>query len=442
MIIYKKLNFQQNSINLPALSDLFKRSEHACLLFSNDYPEDAYSAYKLLIGIGAHKAIESTMEAAKSMNDLYAFHAETKDWLMGYLSYNLKNSFENLKSEHKDRIGFSDFYFFQPAVLLKLDYSNSLELSVADNDYLPLADELLHSILSINTINAKSQKQNIVSKMRFSKDQYLQTLKSVQNHIQNGDVYELNLCQEFYADDAVIQPYETYLRLNENSKMPFSSYFKVGDKHLMCASPERYLHKKGQSITSQPIKGTLKRNPDQLSDEEASELLQSNEKERAENIMIVDLVRNDLSRIAKAKSVHVEDLCRVEAYPKLYQMISTVKAELHSSKRWVDAIQASFPMGSMTGAPKIRAMQLIEKYELSNRGLYSGSVGYVSPQADFDFNVVIRSIQYNSTSKYLSFTTGGAITIQSEAESEYQECLLKAQAIVEVLPTAESHRGD
>lgn len=436
MIEYQKLDFSLPVFRLNALSSLVKKHSPACLLDSNEYAADAYSSYKVILGIGAHDFIESKVEAPKSMDDLYTFHAQHNDWLLGYLSYNLKNSFEKLKSTRSNTIGFSDFYFFLPAVLLMLDYSNNLTVFIANETYQSDADALIQQLQSKSTIAKSTPSIPLKSHARFSKEHYLKTVKTVKDHIQNGDVYELNLCQEFYAEDAEMEPFETYLQLNELSKMPFSAYLKVGERHLLCASPERYLRKQGNSIISQPIKGTLKRNLALQSDAAASEILQSNEKERAENIMIVDLVRNDLSRIAAAKSVQVEDLCRVEAYPKLYQMISTVKAELHSSKRWVDAIQASFPMGSMTGAPKIRAMQLIDDYELSNRGLYSGSVGYVSPQADFDFNVVIRSIQYNATSKYLSFTTGSAITIQSDAETEYEECLLKAQAIFEVLLSA------
>ena len=161
-------------------------------------------------------------------------------------------------------------------------------------------------------------------------------------------------------------------------------------------------------------------------------LLQSS-KEKSENVMVVDLVRNDLSRICKAGSVKVDELFGLYSFPHVHQMISTISGDLADGLNWIDCIKASFPMGSMTGAPKKRVMELIEQYEQTKRGLFSGAIGYVKPGGDFDFNVVIRSILYNEADRYLSFQTGGGITYNSDAEKEYEESLLKAEAMMKVL---------
>jgi len=258
-------------------------------------------------------------------------------------------------------------------------------------------------------------------------------VKNIQHHISIGDVYEMNYCIEFFAQNLNISPIQLYEKLNEVSPTPFSAFLKYHDKSLICASPERYLKKEGRRLISQPIKGTSARDPNPFIDKANIEYLKTSEKERSENIMITDLVRNDLSRVAKQGRVKVEELCGVYSFRQVHQMISTISAEMDERYSWVDAIKATFPMGSMTGAPKVSAMKLIERYEDTKRGLYSGSVGYVTPEGDFDFNVVIRSMLYNQKKGYLSFMVGSAITALSEPEKEYEECLVKASAIMKVL---------
>jgi para-aminobenzoate synthetase component 1 len=205
------------------------------------------------------------------------------------------------------------------------------------------------------------------------------------------------------------------------------------DQYLLSATPERYIKKIGEKIVTQPIKGTARRSDNEEEDYAFAKALQQNPKERSENIMIVDLVRNDLSRTARRGSVVVEELCEVYPFKQVHQMISTVTSQLAVGISPVDVIRSTFPMGSMTGAPKLRAMQIIESLEESKRGLYSGSVGYFTPTGDFDFNVIIRSILYNAENKYISYSVGGAITAGSDPDSEYEECLLKAKAMRAVL---------
>ncbi len=244
-----------------------------------------------------------------------------------------------------------------------------------------------------------------------------------------GDIYEVNFCQEFYDENADIDPFSVYQALKEISPVPFGAFYRLGDKYLMCASPERFLKKVDSKLISQPIKGTAKRGLTEEEDQAIINELQTNPKERAENIMITDLVRNDLSRSACKGTVNVDELCGVYTYPQVHQMISTISSELRDDIDPIDAIKMAWPMGSMTGAPKVSAMKIIEELECTKRSMYSGSIAYITPEKDFDFNVVIRSLLYDTNTKYLSCTFGGAITMQSKAESEYEECLLKAKAI-------------
>ncbi len=242
-----------------------------------------------------------------------------------------------------------------------------------------------------------------------------------------------NFCQEFFAEDTVIDPLAVFLKLNEISPNPFAAFFKWKGNYVLCASPERFLAKRGEKLISQPIKGTAKRGVDDAEDEAIKQELRNHTKEQQENVMIVDLVRNDLTRSAKQGTVKTEELFGIYTFNQVHQMISTVVCELEDGISAIQAIKNSFPMGSMTGAPKISAMQLMEQYEHSRRGVYSGAIGYFCPDDDFDFNVVIRSLLYNQNKKYLSFQTGSAITYHADAEKEYEECLLKAQAILEAL---------
>jgi len=261
----------------------------------------------------------------------------------------------------------------------------------------------------------------------------LNAAEKIKQHISRGDIYVTNFCQEFFAEHAEIDPLATFLKLNTISPNPFGGFFKWKDNYILSASPERFLAKRGSKLISQPIKGTAKRGKTLAEDEAIKQQLRTHTKELQENVMIVDLVRNDLTKSAKPGTVKTEELFGIYSFNQLHQMISTVVCELQDGLSAIDTIRHSFPMGSMTGAPKISAMRLMEQYERSKRGVYSGAMGYFSPDNDFDFNVVIRTLLYNSAKKYLSFHTGSAITYHANAEQEYEECLLKAKAILEAL---------
>ena len=307
---------------------------------------------------------------------------------------------------------------------------HQLRIGTAGNDQ----EEIFESILHQPVFQKVSLMQDVNILQRIEKPAYLQTVQMLKEHIRRGDCYEINFCQEFYIPDIIIDPVEVFSKLTSLSPNPFSAYYKTGNRYLLCASPERYLRKTGRQIISQPIKGTLHRvltNIEQ--DRVQKEKLLSSQKDRSENVMVVDLVRNDLSRVCVEGSVNVDELFGIYSFPQVHQMISTVSGELKQGVAFEDIIRATFPMGSMTGAPKRKVMQLIEQYEKSRRGLFSGAVGYIEPGGDFDFNVVIRSILYNADSRYLSFPTGSAITHYSDPEAEYAECMLKGEAMRKVL---------
>ena len=364
-----------------------------------------------------------------AFEDLKQYQQQTKDWLFGYLSYDVKNDVEDLHSNNFDGLHFPDLFFFQPKKLFLLK-GNQLEVL-----YLQLCDDEIESDLIdiVNNCQLSIINYQLSIQQRISKESYIAKVNQMLEHIHRGDIYEANFCMEFYAENAIIEPVKIYQKLNAISKPPFAIFFKNNEQYLLCASPERYLRKEGNKVISQPIKGTAKRFSDLVLDENSKTELETNPKERSENIMIVDLVRNDLSHTAIKGSVEVEELCGIYTFEQVHQMISTVVSTVENTTSLIEILRTTFPMGSMTGAPKISAMKIIEELEETKRGLYSGAVGYFSPENDFDFNVVIRSILYNAATNYVSFSVGSAITSQSNPEQEYEECLLKAKAMFEVL---------
>ena len=320
-----------------------------------------------------------------------------------FISYDLKNKIENLKSNKKDKNNFPILHCIVPEKILPR------------NEF-------------INEEN--SEKISIKFKPELSKKDYINKIKKVKNHIQKGDIYETNFCYNWEAKKKIRNPYNIYKKLESLTKAPFSVYSEIGDHVIISASPERFIKKRGDKLISEPIKGTSKRSRDLDFDQLLINSLKNDPKERAENIMIVDLVRNDLSKVAEKNSVTVEELCKVYTFENIHQMISKVSCKIKEKISFSQILKALFPMGSMTGVPKIKAMELMEKYENSNRGLYSGAIGVMKPNGDFDLNVVIRTIIYNKANDYLSFKVGGAITINSYPEKEYEETLIKAEALL------------
>ncbi len=405
-------------------------------LDSNDYPQQ-YSSYDCILAVDAFTSIKTDYHNA--FEDLKQYQQVTKDWLFGYLSYDLKNDIEVLNSNNFDGLNFPDLYFFQPKKIfllkgsqLEIQYLNMCDDEV-EEDFVAISLQITDSASERKQTDAAVQTTAIEIKQRISKENYLDKVSNLLESIHRGDIYEANFCIEFFAENACINPLNKFLKLNKISKSPQAVFFKNNGQFLLSASPERYIKKEGDLIISQPIKGTAKRFLDPIEDEKSKNELTFDPKERAENIMITDLVRNDLSRTAKKGSVKVDELCGIYSFEQVHQMISTITSKLEPQYNAVDVIKTTFPMGSMTGTPKVSALKIIEELEETKRGLYSGAVGYFTPTGDFDFNVVIRSILYNQENKYVSFSVGSAITSLSIPENEYEECLLKAKAMREVL---------
>lgn len=377
---------------------------------------------------------ERLLAVASQADDAPRTLAELQPWLQqtsaapscGFVTYDVKNEIEDLSSANHAGFAWPQLHFFRAETWLRWR-GEHLEIHGAST-------KVLAQILATE-VPTPAPPRVPALRARLPRAEYLRAVEAVREDILNGEVYELNLCQEFYADAVALDPVDVFERLNTASPAPFAGFVRWQQHYLLCASPERFAARRGAHLISQPIKGTVRRGTTPAEDEQQRTHLLHDEKERAENLMIVDLVRNDLARVARTGTVRVPELFGLYPFRHVWQMISTVAAELRPNVGLTDVLRAAFPMGSMTGAPKIRAMQLIEHYERSRRGLYSGSLGVVWPGGDFDFNVVIRSLQYRADTGYLSFQVGSAITYDSLPAREYEECLLKARAMLEVLRT-------
>ncbi len=402
-----------------------------CYFDNNGYSGYNHHSYEGLIAVGEESSILKPQDCSfSSFEKLKEYWNLKKDWLFGFLSYDLKNEVENLYSCNFDGLAFPEMHFFQPRYVIEI-FKEKVQIHSKNEASMKIFEDIQKAHFQQRVQKALNPFRSL--QPRIPKDKYIQTVESIRQHIIEGDIYEMNFCQEFYAEKTSLDPFETFQRLSNLSKAPFTTFYKRKDQYLLCASPERFLKKEGNRLISQPIKGTARRGQNGRDDLLLAEELFNSEKDRAENVMIVDLVRNDLARSCKPGSVKVDELFGIFCFEQVFQMISTVSAELREEVHFVDAIKNAFPMGSMTGAPKVMSMQLIEHYEKTRRGLYSGAVGYITPTGDFDFNVVIRSILYNAADQYLSLQVGGAIVFDSVPEEEYEECLLKAKAVIEVI---------
>ena len=390
-----------------------------CFLDNHQYQTD-YHSVECLLAVGIRNSY-----SGNSLQELQNFINKKSSWLFGHLNYDLKEQIEGLSSDKPGKIAFPDIFFFEPEIIIRLS-ENKMEIEAKDE----IEAEKVFNEIRNTRYEMLDDLDSIQINQRVSKEEYIETIERLKKHILRGDCYEINYCMEFFAEDAVMDPLSVYHKLSNTSPNPFSALYKLDDKWLICASPERFLKKEGNKILSQPIKGTSSRYlKDEKKDKKSKDELFTSEKDRSENVMVVDLVRNDLARVCKEGTVKVDELFGIYSFPQVHQMISTVSGALKDDISFTEIIKATFPMGSMTGAPKRKVMELIERYEKSKRGIFSGAVGYINPDGDFDFNVVIRSIMYNVSEKYLSFMAGSGITFYSDTEKEYEECLLKAEAM-------------
>ncbi len=399
------------------------------LLPANGYNQQGIHNFEILLGAGAKHTFTTNGTSASIFTEWQHFiDTHNTSFILGHISYDIKENIEQLYSAKENPIGFNKLHWFVPENVMIYREGILYIKGNGENEAL-IFEEIMHTKVEVHLTAPKLSIKHVMSKT-----EYIHAVTQLQKHISRGDCYEVNYCQCFEALDANINPIETFLKLNSISPNPFAACYKVGERYMLCASPERYITIDEGMLYSQPIKGTAKRIlDDAIADEQLKNSLQHHYKERAENIMVVDLVRNDMSRICDSGSVVVDELCAIYSYPQVHQMISTIKGKIKAAATFTDIIKATFPMGSMTGAPKYRVMQLIDELECTKRGLFSGSVGFISPDGHVDLNVIIRSIMYNNEKQYVNFHTGSAITFYSNAEEEYEECMLKAKAIMQVL---------
>ncbi len=412
---------------MECLVNVSKNFDTSCLLESHQF-EDRYGKYHFIAAFGVNEEI---IYSSNSFKLLKKEIQENSNWWFGHLAYDLKNEILGLRPEPCLKNHIPNLSFFSPKLLvLQKRTMDMFEIHVQES----CQEALMTQIELIARIEEPIFEPSVFPLLQaeMSKEKYLKSFHRLKDEIQYGNVYEVNFCKEFKTKTVAFDPYTSYSIIRKKAASPFAAFYKFNETYLLGASPERYLCKRNQKIISQPIKGTIKRGGNSNEDEYLKENLRSDIKEQTENVMIVDLVRNDLSQTASKASVKVEELFGIYTFPHVHQMVSTVSSQLKASSDGIDAIEKSFPMGSMTGAPKIAAMKLIDELEEGNRGLYSGSLGYFDPDGDFDFNVCIRSLIYHSKQETLSLHVGGAITKRAMPEQEYQECLLKAQAFLDL----------
>lgn len=406
--------------------------EHIVWLDSNAYP-DSDKTYEAILAVDADSVFQS--DSPEALNELQEYRKTNKDWLFGYLSFDagVPTNPKKIADAKMDNLQFPKLSFFHPRKIFLLKES-SIEIHYkSDNE-----KEIKADWKAINEVEIQEYLQNELSlqiKSRLSKQAYLDKINTIQDFIEQGRITEINFCQDFYAHAKLENPLAVYTHLNEISKTPFASYVRMEEQHVMCASPERYLSNANGMLKSQPIKGTAKRRENILEDREMRLALEEDEKEIAENVIITEMVVDEMYAIAEEGSVQITELCKAYSFKQVHQLISTVVCHLKPELDAIDAIQATYPMGSMTGISKESILRIIEELEDFNRGLYSGSIGYFAPNDDFDFNVVIRSILYNARNEYVSFAAGGAITALSNPENEYEEVMLKVKALEQVLGT-------
>ena len=414
---------------LKALLNMSLDNEYISILTSNSFDKKQplplnYINYDIIAGVGAIDVLKSN---AKSFESLKNHHNIKKDWLFGYLSYDLKNEVENLKSQNHDAFGVNNLLFFQPKYVLLLK-DNQLEIQTFESKV-----DCNKFVTAFSFQKLEGEAPTVNFNQRDTKESYIEKIENIKSHIQKGDIYEMNYCQEFYAEQTKLNPELVFADINREMSTPFSAFLKLEKQYVLSGSPERFIKKSGEQIISQPIKGTRKRGGSTTKDSMLIEELRISQKDISENIMIIDLVRNDLSITASKASVKVNELCKIYTFEKVHQMISTISSKISEDIHFADVLSTTFPMGSMTGAPKLKSMELIEKFETFKRGIFSGAVGYITPEGDFDFSVVIRTILYNLANEYLSIGVGGAITIKSDSLEEYEECLIKAKPLFEAL---------
>ncbi len=383
-----------------------------------------HGAFPEMIGMGAKVIFEVKPHDDFTWEGLDTFIAAHQGYhIIGYVNYQLKNKIEHFPLALNDPLNFALLQLYVPQYLFIKEQDDWKPYDKESEALLPL-------IQTFEKTTAVYANEASTAQEQFSHDEYIGIVNRIKQELAKGNIYEINFCNSYTGSYTNLDYVDVYQRLNTISPMPFSALHKHGEHIVISASPERFLQKKGSKITSQPIKGTASRKTDQLEDLIQQQALERSLKERTENIMIVDLVRNDLSKLCIGGTVKVEELCKAYTFEKVHQLISTISGDLEQTDLpFSEVLKALFPMGSMTGAPKYKAMQLIDELEQVGRGLFSGTLGFIAPNGDFDFNVIIRSLLLNEKLGIYQYHAGSAITMASDAELEYQECSLKTLPI-------------
>lgn len=354
--------------------------------------------------------------------------------LIGYFSYDYGRKFENIKSLHPDETGIPDALFMAYDNFIIKDFNKNNTYITARGVLKSCKD----SIDEIEKVLFKKRKKHLIQKhnkqaeylSNFKKNDYLNAVQKMINYITEGDIYIANMTQHLKIKSDK-NPYEVFNYLRENNPSPFGAYMNYKDFQIISASPERFLELKSNEVRTRPIKGTRKRGKDKDEDNLLREELKNSEKDKSELLMIVDLERNDLNRVCTPGTVKVTELFEIEEYATVFHLVSTIVGNLKEDNNFVDLIKASFPGGSITGAPKIRAMEIIDELENSRRNIYTGSLGYISTDGNIDFNIIIRTLLNKDGIYYLG--VGGGVTSESKLEFEYEESLQKAKALLEAL---------
>jgi para-aminobenzoate synthetase component 1 len=398
----------------------------------------------MLAGAGALRCVSAAPR--DGWEKLERFRVSCGDWIMGHLSFEMKESQYGKGTARTEEIGFPALYFFQPETVVLLRDS-VLEIGVVHpgpaGGGRPLAEAIYREILGVPVQDSAAHPAppGLRWDTTPGKEDYLAAVTAIQRYLARGDAYEVNFCIRQVLAGHAVDPVKLFIRLAELSPAPFSALYQLADRFLVSASPERFLMKEAQGLLSQPMKGTIRRGSSPGEDAELRHRLETSPKERSENVMAVDLVRNDLARTAQPGSVQVTELCGVYTFPQVHQLVSTVRALARTGVTAGQVLEAAFPMGSMTGAPKHRVLELIDRYEGAARGIYSGALGYFTPAGDFDFNVVIRSVSCDRKGKKIAVQTGSGITVYSDPESEWEECLLKGRALKQAVEQCLLYNG-
>lgn len=385
---------------------------------------------------------------------VHGFGLEQFDWMLGVSKNENCDAFnhnpQDILSSKQDELFFFHFNYDLKNVLEPCLNSNNPSVIDVNQVYIQNPEVILYSkdnqIYYINVLGQFSQEDrfdllngklskkeyHINIRANWAKKDYSKAFNQCMEYLEQGHIYEMNLCQEYSIEKFNVEPEQFFIDLNNQAKSPFASCMKVNNYYIFSASPERFIYNKDKHLVSQPIKGTRPRKWTKEEDNAQKKALLNSIKETSENKMIVDLVRNDLSLFAKKGSVRVDELCKIYSFPNVHQMISSVSCELENHSKIWNAILGAFPMGSMTGVPKMRCMEIIDELESFSRGSYSGTIGFSMP-GFIDSNVLIRSVFYNKSEDIARCVIGGAITIRSNMDEEFEECQVKINGIVKVL---------